>query len=508
MNEPVPTWMLRELGRADGGARTLGALVDGQHARRLLLLRLLLDAVRTAPATVLPPAAAALAHEHWTLLEDVDRAAPEAARAALYYPLAGPWAERCVRGLTGPPPLSPAQQPPPPAGAGRPGQPAVAADLAHLGGFAVAAAARGGRTFRTRLAVRAGQVTLPALGALRVRPAAPSAPPPRGEPPPAGRRGAGPAPHPARPGPYAAAGNTVWVRGAEGVLTVSGAGIAPAVLRPDGRGGWRSDDPRWRPVHALADGPVRILLDDADPYRAVDDEARQHGLFDFGTLTVGQRERWHATWRAALPLLTLTGQRPLVDAGLLSCVIPMTRPPGAARRADGAAHSSGTRREAFGAVLASAPGGPATLAATLVHELHHAKLAAVSDLTPLHTAGPPRRYWAPWRPDARPFDGLLHGAYAHLALADYWQRVALAPVDPELRDLAWAEHARCREQVGAILPTLSGSRQLTSAGRVLLEELVALHTRMKGTPPPARYLARAAAYVETARLTWRRQHTR
>ncbi|MFE6777547.1 aKG-HExxH-type peptide beta-hydroxylase [Streptomyces sp. NPDC057676] len=292
------------------------------------------------------------------------------------------------------------------------------------------------------------------------------------------------------------------------MLTVSGPGIAPVVLRPDGRGGWGSPDPRWRPAHALADGPVRVVLDDGDPYRAVDNDLRRHGLFAFGTLTSGQRDHWRATWRAALPMLALAGQCPLVESGLLGCVVPMTRPPGVTGRAEGAAHSSGTRREAFGAVLASAPSGPATLAATLVHELHHAKLSAVSDLTPLHTAGPPRRYWAPWRPDARPFDGLLQGAYAHLALADYWQRVALAPVDAELRDLAWAEHARCREQVGAILPTLTGSRQLTFAGRVLLTELAALHARMKADPPPARYLARATAYVETARLTWRRQHTR
>ncbi|MBB5936923.1 aKG-HExxH-type peptide beta-hydroxylase [Streptomyces zagrosensis] len=581
MNDRVPPWMLRELGRAEGGAQTLGVLIAGQRTRRLLLVRLLLDAVRAAPPTVLAPSAAALAREHWALLEAADRAAPDLARATLYYPLVGPWAERCVRLLTTPPhemPPAPADQ----------AAPRIADDLAHLGGLAVVAAARAGIGFRALLAVRDGWVPLPALGALRIRPhaevppavagpvslagqahpavpavpAAPTgpaaplervtrsgrepgadpgpsaspgpstsptpssgpgtdpvrgdaidAPPrtagngPRGHPPhapwPPDVAGPGPDYGP-RPGP----GRTVEVRGADGVLTVIGPGLPPVVLRPDGHGGWRSDDPRWHPAHALEEAPHRVVLDDSDPYRAVDNALKRHGLFAFGTLTPGEREQWQTMWRAALPMLTVGGQRPLVDAGLLDCVVPMTRPPEVPPRDGNGAHSSGTRREAFGAVLASAPSGPASLAATLVHELHHAKLSAVSDLVPLHTANSPRHYWAPWRPDARPFDGLLQGAYAHLALADYWQRVALAPVGAELRDQAWAEHARCREQVGAILPTLSGSHQLTEPGRMVVNELAALHTRMKGKPPPARYLARAAAYVETARLTWRRQHTR
>lgn len=544
MNGPVPAWMLRELGRAEGGPCTLHTLLAGQHRRRLLLLRLLLDAVRRAPPAVLAPSAAALAREHWALLEEVDLVAPEAARAALYYPLVGPWAESCVRALSEPPgptePTAPTEPTDPagltdhtapsgptgPAG-GRPDRrvPAAAppqspaAELAHLGGLAVAAAARATHRFRTTLVVRDGVLALPTLGVLRLHHPAPvprSAPAAHRAPHPlhGGTSGAACPPSTPRPRsrPYAPAGTAVWVRGGDGgVLTVTGAGPhagPPVVLRPDGHGGWRSDDARWRPTTALEGAPHRVLLDDGDPYRAVDNELLRYGLFTFGTLTPAEREQWRTTWRAALPMLAATGQRPLVDTGLLGCLVPMTRPPDAAPRDEDAAHSSGTRREAFGAVLASVPSGPAGLAATLVHELHHAKLSAVSDLTPLHTAGSARRYWAPWRPDPRPFDGLLQGAYAHLALAGYWHRVALAPVGAHLRDLAWAEHARCREQVGAILPTLCGSHQLTSCGRVLIGELAALHARMKREPPPARYLARATAYVETARLTWRRQHAR
>ncbi|PJT49546.1 HEXXH motif domain-containing protein, partial [Streptomyces albidoflavus] len=87
---------------------------------------------------------------------------------------------------------------------------------------------------------------------------------------------------------------------------------------------------------------------------------------------------------------------------------------------------SGTRREAFGAVLSSEPPDAAGFAETLVHETQHIKLAALAALTPLHHAGPAPRHFAPWRPDPRPFDGLWHGVYSHLALADWWLRHARA----------------------------------------------------------------------------------
>ncbi|MGN5380169.1 aKG-HExxH-type peptide beta-hydroxylase [Streptomyces lasalocidi] len=145
------------------------------------------------------------------------------------------------------------------------------------------------------------------------------------------------------------------------------------------------------------------------------------------------------------------------DAGPAALPGPAGTAPGAASRGS----SSATRREAFGALLSSTPATPVALAATLVHEVQHTKLAALSELVELHRAGPEARYFAPWRPDPRPYDGLLQGAYSHLAMADFFQRRALA--DPARGAAAWAEHARYHAQVGAALPALVGSPDLTPA---------------------------------------------
>lgn len=208
-----------------------------------------------------------------------------------------------------------------------------------------------------------------------------------------------------------------------------------------------------------------------------------------------------------MPLLRIGGEHRLTEvAVLLRCLVPLGPPPGSGPTGESAAHCSGTRREAFGAVLSSKPATPAYFASTLVHELQHTKLSALGALVPLHHEDPEPRHFAPWRSDPRPFDGLLQGAYSHIALADYWQRFALAARRVTHRDLAWAEHARCREQVGAVLPVLAGSAALTREGRVLVNEMITLYHRLDDCPPPTGHLARAEAYVATTKVIWQQRN--
>jgi HEXXH motif-containing protein len=429
---------IRALGRTEGRPETLARLVAAQHTRRLVVLRAVLDAASEIPGTQLKA--------HWELLEAADRADAAATRRVLYYPLLGPWLLRLLRA---------------PADGG----------LGHLGAVACAAAVRSGLSFSLRLPLRAGRLTLPALGAVR------------------------------------SAGTAVELSGSDGVLSIRPSGSLPATVRPDADGTWRSDDPRWSPVHMLPGGPRPVPLDDLDPYRTADSGLERHGLKAADRLAPAELARWRGLWADALPLLRLGGEHRTAEAGLLlDCLVPLAAPP-LPPPGQGRAHCSGTRREAFGAVLSSTPHTPATLASTLVHELQHTKLSALADLVPLHTAGPEARHWAPWRPDPRPFGGLVHGVYSHLGLADYWQRLALsAETSPAERDMAWVEHSRCREQVGAVLPTLLGSAHLTPEGRVLVSEMAVRHARLRHDPPPDGYLARAASYVETSRTLWRRQN--
>ncbi|WP_062206692.1 HEXXH motif-containing putative peptide modification protein [Streptomyces sp. NBRC 109706] len=441
----LSTAQLAELGRTEGDAATLAALSAGQHTRRLLLLRVLFDAIPAAP-----PEAAARAAEHTALLESAEHAAPEAARRVLFYPLTGTWAERCAHRLT--------------TGAGA----AAVRDLAHLGGLAAAAAIRAGLDFRIRTTVTAGRVALPTLGALNT--ASPD-------------------------------GGPVELSAHAGRLTVRLPDEAPVSLRPDPAGRWRSGDPRWIGLHTLDGGPRPVLLDDLDPGRPVPRQAGQAPPAH--ALRPAERAHWSGLWREALPLLRLGGAARAAELTLLNCIVPLLRP---AEEQQG--HISSTSPGAFGAVLASAPPNAAQLAAGLTHELQHAKLAAVGTLNPLHHEGPRARHWAPWRPDPRPFDGLLHGAYAHLALAGFWQRLALGLRDPGARETAWAAHSRCQLQVGAVLPALRAARRLTDDGRVFVRAMAERHEQLGSPAPPEGHLVRARAYVETARTVWLREHAR
>ncbi|WP_411114405.1 aKG-HExxH-type peptide beta-hydroxylase [Streptomyces sp. 029-5] len=469
MSPVVPEPLLRELGRTEGGSEALGLLVRDQHTRRLVLLRALLDAASAAPAAVCPPGRLDRLRQDWALLEAAERADRAAARSVLLHPLAGPWAQRCLRGLTAVAPT-----------------PELAADLAHFSALAAAAAIRAGLPFETRLTAPDGLLVLPTLGALRTG------------------------------GPGA---STVHVAQSDAEVTLR-QGHTRVTIRPT-ESGVTSGDPRWLPVltlPAVLPGAAPVPLDDLDPYRTAGSGLQRFGLSSVAGLDGSERAAWRELWAGVAPMLWTGGaHRTAETAVLLRCLVPLSPPPGSTSAGaatgpssirEGAAQCSGTRREAFGAILSSRPATAAHFASTLVHELQHTKLAALAALTPLHHEDATPRHFAPWRPDARPFDGLLQGAYSHIALADYWQRCALGTDRPSARDVAWAEHARCQEQVGAVLPVLAASGALTPEGRVLVNEMISMYHRLADTPPPPGHLARAVAYVRTARMIWRQRNAR
>lgn len=461
MNQPRPTFvpdpdtLLPALGTTGSDPAALDTLVAHQRGNRLLLLRGLLDSVRTAPAGSLPEGAAERTLRDWRLLEAAERADPAAARRIVHYPLTGAWAERTLRALN------------------RRDRTPAAADLPHLGALAAAAAARAGLRFTAEVPLTDGVLTLPTLGGHHV---------PKDQAATARVEGDGDRLllRLAAPGDGGAYDDTVEVhRGHDGI--------------------WRSPAPGWRPLRALHSAHGRpVLIDDVDPYRDEERRTNPYGLDATDELTTDEHARWRAAWREAQPWLRLgDGSRAREVDALLDCFVPLAGGTGA--------QCSATRGEAFGALLSSTPRGGLELAATLVHELQHTKLLALSQLTVLHTADGTPRYWAPWRTDSRPFEGLFQGAFAHLALADFHLRLALTLTSPARRDTAWADHCRCRQQVEAALPQLLGSRALTPQGRTLVNAMAAHHTRLKEHAPPDDHLARAAAYVETTRVIWRRQ---
>lgn len=495
----IPDRALTELGRTEGGPDTLALLVRDQDTRRLLMVRAVLDAVEGADDAVCPPRARARMREDWALLVEADRTEPPGgygpapeeagsvpapgpvslphgvsvprrspARDRLLHPLIGPWARRCLRGLDtepGPPTEEGARE--------------LARDLAHFSAVAAVAAARAGISFSVRLRGRDGVLALPSLGAL----------------------------YTVQSGDAVA---DVLCRDRRLIMRQSGA-VDIVVHLEDGVGAW-SGSPAWTPAYALpglVPGAEPMPLDDLDPYRAVRGGPRRQELSGPATLDDAERKRWVQAWAGTAEALRLGGAQRVTEAVvLLRCLVPLAEPPVSPSGSHSAGSCSATRREAFGTVLSSIPPTPSTFAATLVHELQHAKLAAVSDMMPLHHAGPDERYFAPWRPDPRPYDGLLQGSYSHLALADYFQRCAHTAPEQADRETAWSLHARYREQVRAVLPALVASPDLTQRGRQFVDEMVAGYERMAECPAPRGHTARAAAYVSAARTLWLQRHGR
>ncbi|MGW3496446.1 aKG-HExxH-type peptide beta-hydroxylase [Streptomyces sp. NPDC001020] len=502
----VPDRALAELGRTEGSPDTLALLVRDQDTRRLLLLRAVLDTADGADSTVCPAAARRRMREDWALLVEADRAgyvpmtrgrtarghratadgaqgrAPVSAslpdglcdirrtpaRDRLLHPLMGPWARRCLRALdarTGPPTGEHAGE--------------LRRDLAHFSAVAAVAAARAGVCFTVRLTAHDGMLVLPSLGALRTEEAAPT---------------------------------RVDISHRDGRLTLRQRHRPDIVVNlEEGTGAW-SGAPDWTPAYALprlAPGSAPMPLDDLDPYRTVRGGPRYQTLSGPATPDDAERKRWVQAWAGTEGALRLGGEQRLAEAvGLLRCLVPLVMPPAASPGGSGEGSCSATRREAFGAVLSSLPPTPSTFAATLVHELQHTKLAAVSDMMTLHHAGPQERYFAPWRPDPRPYDGLLQGAYSHLALADYFQRCAHTAPGRAERESAWSLYARYKEQVGAVLPTLVASADLTPQGRRFVDQMIGAYERIAECPAPRDHAVRAAAYVRAARSLWLQRHAR
>ena len=209
----------------------------------------------------------------------------------------------------------------------------------------------------------------------------------------------------------------------------------------------------------------RVLLEDLDDARDC------FQLSPASRLSEAELEVWRATYETAWALIE--ERHPDYAAALsvgLRALVPLSPSP------DGNA-ASGTARNAFGALGLALPADPEVLALLIIHEFQHVKLGAVLDLFDLYDEADTRLYYAPWRSDPRPLEGLLQGTYAHVAVVDYWRRRALADAGGAAETAAEAEaeaqthFARWRDQTWQALEQLEESGSLTELGRRFTEGL-------------------------------------
>jgi len=279
-------------------------------------------------------------------------------------------------------------------------------DRAHIAGLAAAAALRAGVEAELALPVREGFIYLPTIGAIPAEPAA----------------------------------------GRTSVVRVSPAGLS----FPDGTG-------EFRAVRAVVTEELSITVDDIDPFR------------DCRAWTAAKRlspAGWDA-WRRGLTdaARQLATEVPAYASAIgtgLRCVVPM--------RAGGTGdHRSGTAQDAFGAVALTLPDDTDMLGELLVHEMQHAKLSALCDLFDLFDPSDGTMFRVPWRPDLRPVEGVLHGTYAHLAVAELWRSRSEHRPDGKARDA----YLMYRTWVDNAIEDLLNSGALTPQGKHFVDGMCA-----------------------------------
>ncbi len=248
----------------------------------------------------------------------------------------------------------------------------------------------------------------------------------------------------------------------------------------------RRDHQGWQVLHRPL-GDLELTIDDLDPYRWPGDDVD-------GRLTDERRRRWTACLRAAWDILTTRHQGVAEEfAAAVSVLTPIVTPT--------REQHSASARDMFGAIALSDPVDGLGLAATLAHELQHAKLNALSEVVELVGRDDGRRYYAPWRPDPRPLFGLLHGAYAHAGLAGFWRRHT---EDAAAGPHAQVEFARWREAAHQVTGTLLDSGGLTEAGTHFVTTLRDTLARWRAEPVPPAAAAQARLRSERHRREWSR----
>ncbi|SNY58100.1 FxsB family cyclophane-forming radical SAM/SPASM peptide maturase [Actinoplanes atraurantiacus] len=210
------------------------------------------------------------------------------------------------------------------------------------------------------------------------------------------------------------------------------------------------DETSWLPNRWLVTDGLAVLLEDLDPHRDC------HKLPASGRLDDDAAQRWAVAFAEAWRILRdeAPGHAEELRVGLRA-IVPLRL------TGDGVSEAS-TARQAFGSVAVTET-DPASLAVLLVHEFQHSKMNALLDICNLVDVTKPNKITVGWRPDPRPAEAVLHGIYAHAAVAGMWRvrsdrRVdGAAAVFEQYR--AWTTEAiQALERTDALTPV--GSRLL------------------------------------------------
>ncbi|WP_182899162.1 HEXXH motif domain-containing protein [Microbispora sp. H10830] len=251
------------------------------------------------------------------------------------------------------------------------------------------------------------------------------------------------------------------------------------------------DAPGWLGMRTLGLGDtetgITLLLDDLHPMRMPGEDLEER-------LPGDAVSDWRPSLEDAWTLLAEHHPARAEEVrALVNTITPLTPVPVGLR--------SASSREAFGCIALSLTQDRLMTALTLVHEVQHVKLCAVLDI--IRLIGPDRgtRYYAPWREDPRPVEGLLQGSYAFLGITRFWRRQRFLQ-SGEVAELAHFEFARWREAAELVATTLLDSGDLNQEGRIFVSVMLKTLESWSADHVPAPVAAAVRRTSEEHRRSW------
>ncbi|MFD5316869.1 HEXXH motif domain-containing protein [Streptomyces sp. NPDC127098] len=379
------------------------------------------------------------------LLVDADRAAPAAVANILLYPSTGRWLSHVLRRLHA------ADEGPVP----------FWVDLGHLHAIASAAAIRANLDFAFQAPAREGAVLLPTLGLARL-------------------------------GDVGTVAAEISAANGHGVISHGRASVAvPGPTAP----GWL---PLRRVTAESGTRELTLCVDDLDTFRDADPPTAPMPLPE------GEVTRWRRLIEGAWRLIVdLDAAQAASLATALSSLTPKAALP------DGGVTSLSSS-EAFGGVVLTMPADPVQLAETLVHEFQHMRLNAMLDTTEFLERPVARDalFYAPWRNDPRPLEGVFHGIFAFFGVTEFWLHVSRSAGDERSLRRARFELAYWRIQTWDTFTALRTHRRFTADGRRFLREMSEGAVEWRREPVPTDVVQLAREAVVAHRALWRLHHLR
>ncbi|SDL65883.1 HEXXH motif-containing protein [Nonomuraea maritima] len=236
-------------------------------------------------------------------------------------------------------------------------------------------------------------------------------------------------------------------------------------------------------LHARANGlNLSVTLDADDPY-----------LARYGRRGGSDTSWWQQALEPAWQLLCERHRDAATAiAALFTTLVPLEIPAGGQP-------ASATSGWAYGAIALSPPPDPTAFAESLVHEVWHLLLSTVEDLTELALPDDGRRWYAPWRPDARPLAALLQGCFASFGITAFWRAERGAG-----GQRAGTEFAYRRAITHDALTRAARSGSLTPPGEILVHGLLDRIGPWLEEPVPAAAERRARQLQDEHRTRWLR----